>query len=118
MNWIIETFWTNRAYNDTFTLLLYWLPFAANAIAYPIRVYQRVQQDKAAIRYAKSYYSDWLRLGDLIGYLAAIVLPLVNLCCFVFDTMGELWRLAWARLGWLFNIRLVPGKPLAKGDGE
>lgn len=110
MNWIIETFWTNRAYNDVFTLLLYWLPLAANAIAYPIRIYQRVQDDKAAMRGEVSYHSDWLKLGDLIGYAAAIVLPLVNLCCFVFDTMAQLWQMAWARLGWLFNIRIVPGK--------
>jgi hypothetical protein len=111
MNWIIETLWTNRAYNDTFTLLLYWLPFVANAIAYPIRVWQRVQKDKAAIRGEVEYHSDWLQFGELIGYAAATILPLVNLCFFVFDTLGELWMLAWERLDWLFSIRLVPGAP-------
>ena len=111
MNWIVETFWTNRAYNDTFTLLLYWLPLAANAVAYCIRVFQRVQADRAAIRGEVRYHSDWLKLGDLFGYAAAVILPLVNLCCFVFDTMGDLWKMAWSRLGWLFNIRLVPGNP-------
>lgn len=110
MSWIINVLWTNRAYNDTFTLLLYWLPMAANLIAYAVRIYQRVQADKAAIRGQLKYHGDWLKVGDLFGYAAAIVLPLVNLCCFIFDTMGELWKLAWGRLGWLFNIRLIPGE--------
>lgn len=109
MNWIIDVMWRNRAYNDTFTLLMYWLPLVANSVAYTIRVYQRVQSDKAAMRDSSKYYSDWLRLGDLIGYAAAAILPMVNLCLFVFDTMGDLWKIAWGRLGWLFNIRLVPG---------
>jgi len=116
MNWIIETMWTNRTYNDVFTITLYWLPLLANAIAYMFRVYARVQDDKAAIRGDIKYHSDWLKIGDLIGYLAATILPLVNLCCFVFDTMGDLWKMAWNRMSWLFNIRLVGSDRAKKGD--
>jgi hypothetical protein len=113
VNWLINTLWIDRTYNDVFTITLYWLPLLANAIAYSARVWQRVQKDKGAIRGDADcrYHSDWLRFGDLIGYALAVMLPLVNLTFFVFDTMGDLWKMAWHRLEWLFSIRLVPGEP-------
>lgn len=112
MDWIIETFWTSRTYNDVFTVMFFWMPMAFNAVAYTLRIFERIGKDKAAIRGDEDfkYHHDWLRAGHLIGYTLATFLPLVNLLWFIFDTMAELWSMAWRRLAWLFELRLVPGE--------
>ena len=99
----------NHAYNDTFTLLLYWAPMCFNAIAYAVRVYRRVQADKKAIRDMAKYH-EWLKVGHLVGYVLATSIPLVNLVWFVFDAMGELWSMVYWQFRRLFNIRLVGGQ--------
>lgn len=105
---IANALWFNRQFNDKFTIMFFWLPLLFNAIAYTIRVWQRVQIDKARLASGeRSSIHDWLRIGHIFGYLAVTVIPLVNLIFFIFDTMGDLWRIIWKRFAAFFEFRLV-----------
>lgn len=111
MDWIIN-FFLSREFNDGITILFFWLPLVGNAIGYTLRVFERVDKDKRAIAGDKeyAYHNDWLKLGHIIGYILATLVPVVNCLWFVFDVMCDLWRHLWKRLDWLFEIRLVPGE--------
>lgn len=110
--WVLDTFWVNRTWNDHFTVLFFWLPLIFNLVAYTIRVGTRIQKDKevfseypAGSRQRQAH--EWLRFGHIVGYVALVILPFVNVIAFVFDTMGDLWRILWQRFEHLFNFRFI-----------
>ena len=107
LDFIMNFINAHMSFNSVFTLLLYYIPLAANLVIYSFRVGHRIQKDKAALADNTKYYSEWLRIRHVVGYLALSVLPAVNLLAFAFDTLGSVWAWLVKRFARFFNFRFV-----------
>jgi hypothetical protein len=48
-----------------------------------------------------------MKVGDLLGWFFASVIPIVNCFTFVFSTMASTWEWVTKKLGWIMEYQFV-----------
>lgn len=99
-------------YNGLLVILLYWLPLAFCAFGYLAKTYVNYQKDVAKREKPQGYYSPTDTIGTLIGRGLISIIPPANLLAAVFDLSPWVFKGFFSRLGYFFDIPLVPDSEL------